>query len=93
VSSGGGWMGRSPEVDGCCECLGGRKEVILRFCGWARNRLHLAVKIFYEILNRNLEMVKNFCRRGGVGLDWINLAQDRGRWQIIVKTKIDFRVS
>jgi len=28
-----------------------------------------------------------------VGLDWINLALDRGKWRIIVKMKLNFRVS
>jgi hypothetical protein len=26
------------------------------------------------------------------GMDWINLAQDRGRWQALVKTVINLRV-
>jgi hypothetical protein len=65
------------------------------FWGWARNCLHLVVKkiTFFEMLDRNLELGKSFCRRGWVSLGWINLAQDKEKWRIIVKTKVNFRVS
>jgi hypothetical protein len=39
----------------------------------------------------NIKM--NLRKKGWVGMDWINLAQDRGQWRALVNTVIKFRVS
>jgi len=74
----------------CCEAFdtcGGKGEIIQILMGKPeRNRPHVRLRHRWE------DNIRRIFKKLNGGMDWIELTQDRDRWQVFVVVALNFQV-